>query len=95
MPKQKYTITITQAHIDEAVRRFNNNKNLNVCGNCPIAIAAKEQINPELRVTLEHIYHPATHLSFDLPLIGKQIAAIGSDSWHILQPTSFEVESNE
>lgn len=94
MPIQKYTIHVTQVHIDEAIRRQNNG-NHDVCGNCPIAIAVHEQIRPGLRVTLDDIYDKKTHDSFRLPLIAKQIASTETEDWYKLQPVSFEVELSE
>lgn len=91
---QKYTIHVTQTHIDEAIRRYKSGIN-DLCGNCPIAIAAQEQIGPDYRVTLSSIYEPVSHNSFDLPNIGKQITATLQENWHTLQPTSFEIESSK
>ena len=93
MPK-KYTINVTQAHIDEAIRR-NKKDPFNVCRNCPIAVAAREQIDPRIRVTRVDMYIPQTNESYNLPTIGKNIAQTMVTVWNTLQPTSFEVESNE
>lgn len=90
----KYLINVTQAHIDEAIRR-NKEGNKDVCGNCPIAIAVQEQIKPELRVTLDYIYNPGVPgESYSLPYIGLKITSTLAQNWNQLQPTSFEVEQD-
>lgn len=91
---QKYTIHITQAHIDEAIRRYKSGVN-DLCGNCPITIAVQEQIKPGLRTTLDYIYNPVDHTQYNLPNTAKQITATLQENWHTLQPTSFEIELSE
>jgi len=91
---KKYTINVTQAHIDEAIRRRNLGEK-DLCGNCPIAIAAQEQIKPGLRVTLDYIYEPLQHTVYNLPEAGLRITSVANYSWHTLKPTSFEVKASE
>lgn len=90
----KHVIKVTQEHIDKAIAQ--HQYRWNVCDHCPIAQAAREQLNnPNLRVKLDDIYEPLTHKRYLLPQAGRNITTLPPEMWNTIVPTSFEVEEVE